>query len=157
MEFCDYEDLRNFIDKYKNNNELIEENIINNIIKQICMGIKEMHDKKIIHRDIKPENIFMNKNMDIKIGDFGISKQLNLYKTHSLTLNKAGSNYYISPEILIKGIYNEKSDIWSLGCLIYELFTLNIYYNDKIMNDIKKINSDIYNNKWQKLIFIITS
>ena len=45
----------------------------------------------------------MNKNKEIKIGDFGISKQLNLYKTHSLTLNKAGtgSNYYISPEILI--------------------------------------------------------
>ena len=94
----------------------------------------------------------MNKNKEIKIGDFGISKQLNLYKTHSLTLNKAGSNYYISPEILIKGIYNEKSDIWSLGCIIYELFTLNIYYNDKIMNDIKKVNSDIYNNKWQELI-----
>ena len=152
MEFCGDENLRSFIDKYKNNGELIEENIINNIIKQICIGIKEMHDKKIIHRDIKPENIFMNKNMDIKIGDFGISKQLNIYKTHSLTINKAGSNYYISPEILIKGIYNEKSDIWSLGCIIYELFTLNIYYNDKMMNDIKKINTDIYNYKWQKLI-----
>jgi len=152
MELCDDENLRSFIDKHKNDETLIEEKDIINIIKQICIGIREMHNKKIIHRDLKPENIFMNKNKEIKIGDFGISKQLNLYKTHSLTLNKAGSNYYISPEILIKGIYNEKSDIWSLGCIIYELFTLNIYYNDKIMNDIKKVNSDIYNNKWQELI-----
>ena len=152
MELCDDETLRSFINKHKNNDTLIEEKDIINIIKQICMGIREMHNKKIIHRDLKPENIFMNKNKEIKIGDFGISKQLNLYKTHSLTLNKAGSNYYISPEILINGIYNEKSDIWSLGCIMYELLTLNIYYTDKIMNDIKQVNSDIYNNKWQKLI-----
>ena len=101
MELCDDETLRSFINKHKNNDTLIEEKDIINIIKQICMGIREMHNKKIIHRDLKPENIFMNKNKEIKIGDFGISKQLNLYKTHSLTLNKAGSNYYISPEILI--------------------------------------------------------
>ena len=73
----------------------------------------------------------MNENMEIKIGDFGISKQLNSYKTHTLTVNKAGSNYYIAPEIIYKGIYNEKSDLWSLGCIIYELFTLSIYSEDK--------------------------
>ena len=94
----------------------------------------------------------MNKNMDIKIGDFGISKQLNILNTHTLTKNKSGTDYYIAPEILIKGIYNEKSDIWSLGCIIYELFNLDIYYKDRIMYDIKKINPEIYNNKWQELI-----
>ena len=57
--------------------KLIEEKLIYNIIKQICLGIKEIHNKKIIHRDLKPENIFMNKNNEIKIGDFGISKELN--------------------------------------------------------------------------------
>ena len=76
MEFCNEGNLRNFIDKHINDNILIEENIISNIIKQICRGIKERHDKKIVHRDLKPENIFMNDNMNIKIGDFGISKQL---------------------------------------------------------------------------------
>ena len=71
MEYCDGQNLRDFINKSKN--ELIEENILYGIIKQICIGIKEIHNKNIIHRDIKPENIFMNKNKDIKIGDFGIS------------------------------------------------------------------------------------
>ena len=89
--------------------------------------------------------------MKIKIGDFGISKQLDSYKTQ-ITKNKALTNYYASPEILNKGIYNQKSDIWSIGCIIYELFNLSIYFNDKISEDIKKINSDIYNKKWQRLI-----
>ena len=151
MEFCDGNNLRSFINKHINKNLLIEENILKSIIKQICIGIKEIHDKQIIHRDLKPENIFINKNMKIKIGDFGISKQLDSYKTQ-ITKNKALTNYYASPEILNKRIYNQKSDIWSLGCIIYELFNLSIYFNDKISEDIKKINSDIYNKKWQRLI-----
>ena len=55
---------------------MIEEDILYNIIKQICIGIKEIHNKNIIHRDLKPENIFINENNVIKIGDFGISKLL---------------------------------------------------------------------------------
>ena len=85
MEYCDGENLKNFIDKNRKNNTLIEENILYKIIKQICIGIKEIHKKKIIHRDLKPENIFMNQKMDIKIGDFGISKQLSSYKTFATT------------------------------------------------------------------------
>ena len=152
MELCDGENLRNFIDKHKNNNILIEENILKNVISQMCTGITEIHNKNIIHRDLKPENIFMNKNMDIKIGDFGIAKEFNSYKSKTITKNKAGTDFYIAPEILQKGIYNEKSDLWSLGCIIYELFTLNIYYTDRFMYEIKKVDSDIYNYKWQKLI-----
>ncbi len=152
MEFCSEGNLRNFIDKYINNDTLIEENIISNIIKQICIGIKKIHNLKIIHRDLKHENIFINNNMNIKIGVFGLSKQLNLDKTHAIAINKSRSDYYVSPEILVKGIYNEKSDIYSLGCIIYKLFHLNTYHNDRIMKDIKKINPDIYNNKSQILI-----
>ena len=72
MEYCDDQNLNVFINKHKEKNELIEEKIIYNIIKQICLGLKEIHSKNIIHRDLKPENIFMNKNNEIKIGDFGI-------------------------------------------------------------------------------------
>ena len=61
MEYCAGKNLKNFINIYFKNNELIEEDIIYNIIKQICIGIKEIHNKNIIHRDIKPENIFMNE------------------------------------------------------------------------------------------------
>ena len=152
MELCDGKNLRNFIDENINDSTLIEEKIIYNIISQICTGIKEIHDKKIIHRDLKPENIFMNENMTIKLGDFGISKQFDSYKTHTLTINKTGTEFYAAPEIIDDGIYNEKSDIWSLGCIIYELFHLQIYYKDAIRRKIKNIDSEFYNNKWQKLI-----
>ena len=140
MEFCNGENLRSFIDKNMNDNTLIEENILSKIISQICMGIKEIHNKKIIHRDLKPDNIFMNLNMIVKIGDFGISKKLKNYKTHVLTTKKLGTDYYAAPEIIMEGIYNEKSDMWSLGCIIYELFNLSIYYKDKFMNEIKKVD-----------------
>ena len=150
MEFCDGENLRIFIDKYINNNMLIEENILNNIIKQLCIGIKEIHNKKIVHRDLKPENIFLNEKMNIKIGDFGISKELN--NTYTLTSKKLAAVDCVSPEILKNGIFNEKSDIYSLGCIIYELFNLSIYFKDKLSDEIKKINTDIYNDKWQILI-----
>ena len=152
MKFCDGNTLKNFIDKHMKDNSLIKENILNKIVKQICIGLKEIHNNKIVHRDLKPENIYLNDNMNIKIEDFDILKQLNLYQTHELSKLKAGSDYYIAPKIKYQGIYNEKSDIWSLGCIIYELFTLNIYFIDTISRKIKKIDSNIFNYKWQELI-----
>ena len=141
MEYCDGQNLKDYINKHIKHNELIEENIIYKIIKQICMGIKEIHSKIIIHRDLKPENIFIHDNMNIKIGDFGISHQLNSKNTHTLTKYGAGTDCYKAPEILKNGIYNEKSYIYSLGGIIYELFNLSIYFKDKISDEIKKINN----------------
>ena len=152
MEFCAGQNLRDFININIKNNELIEEDILYNIIKQICIGIKEIHNKNIIHRDIKPENIFMNENKDIKIGDFGISKQYNSNKEYTKTIYKVGSIEYMSPEIRKKGIYNEKTDMYSLGCIIYELFHLSKYYDDKEDEEVKKIDYNIYNKKWQEII-----
>ena len=74
MEYCSDSNLKKFILSYKNKNKFIDENIIKDIILQICIGIKEIHKNSIIHRDLTPDNIFINKNNKIKIGDFGISK-----------------------------------------------------------------------------------
>ena len=97
MEYCEGQNLRDFIDKNIKNNELIEEIKLCDIIRQICVGIKEIHKKNIIHRDLKPQNIFLNKKMEIKIGDFGISKQFNSNKEYTLTINQKGSPAYIAP------------------------------------------------------------
>ena len=154
MEYCDRKNLKDFLDEYKKKDILLEENIICNIIKQICLGIKNIHEKKIVHRDLKPENIFMNENMEIKIGDFGIAKQLSSYSTQ-INKNKGGSLYYTAPEIFDKGLYNIKSDMWSLGCILYEIFTLNTYFIDNFKREIKKIDNNIYNNRWQELINLL--
>ena len=152
MEYCDGRNLRDFININIKNPEYIDEDILSKIIKQICLGLKEIHNKNIIHRDLRPENIFMNKNMEIKIGDFGISKQFDPNKEYAITKNKKGKYEYMSPEILTKGIYNKKSDMYSLGCIIYELFHLSKYFIDKQYYEIKNIDSNIYNNKWQGII-----
>ena len=143
MEYCEKGHLKNFINK--RNSVLIEEKIISKIIKQICLGIKEIHDNNIIHRDLKTENIFLKENYKIKIGDFGISRQLDSFKN---TLTKSiGTLYYIAPEIIIGNDYNKKADIFSLGCIIYELFNLSTYFEDKIRDNIKTINEDDYSPK----------
>ena len=94
----------------------------------------------------------MNEKNEIKIGDFGISKQYNPNKEYTNTIYKIGSIDYMSPEMKIKGIFNEKADMYSLGCIIYELFNLSKYYDDKEFNQIKNIDDNIYNKKWQEII-----
>ena len=161
MEYCSNRDLRNFIEKYKSDNKYIDQSIINSIVLDICSGLKEIHQKNIIHRDLKPENIFISKDNIFKIGDFGISKKLDGTK-HAKT-GGIGTMSYMAPELLNGQIYDNKIDIWALGCIIYELFTLEqcFDFNDNnliaMVNKINngehgKINLNKYNSEWQDLI-----
>jgi len=146
MEYGGDIDLKKYI--IKQENSFINEKKIKDIIIQICKGLKEIHKNKLIHRDLTPDNIFMDNNNNIKIGDFGVSKVLTT--THNYTKSKAGKFKYLAPEIIKDEKYSYKVDIYSLGCVIYELFTLNEYYDAK--NEDKLINTDIYNPKWQNVI-----
>ena len=162
MEYCEGSDLKKFINEYKTKNELIDEKIINEIILDICLGIKVIHQKNLIHRDLKPENLFITKENKVKIGDFGISKQLDVNNKYANT--SIGTNNYMAPEVIKGESYNEKVDIWAFGCIIYELFTLNVCFEskslfgfvDKILNKQHgKINLKKYNSKWQDLIDLL--
>ena len=153
MEYGGDMDLKKFIKSYKNKNILIDEDIIVNIILQICKGLKEIHKNKIIHRDLTPDNIFIDKNNNVKIGDFGVSKITTTLTNYANS--QIGKFNYLAPEIL-KGLeYNNKVDIYSLGCIIYELFTLNEYYIDKLDDKDCKIDTDTYNTKYQELIDLL--
>ena len=92
MEYGGESNLKQFIKKYKDRGELIDQKLITDIILQICRGLKEIHDHKIIHRDLTPDNIFINKNNKIKIGDFGISK---ISKEYANT--QIGKHHYFAP------------------------------------------------------------
>ena len=144
MEYGGNTDLKKYIEKQ---DSLIDEKIIKDMIIQICLGLKEIHKNKLIHRDLTPDNIFMYNNK-IKIGDFGVSKILTT--TQNFTKSQVGKHHYFAPEIEKGKNYNNKIDIYALGCIIYELFTLNEYYNVK--NENVTINTNIYNPKWQNLI-----
>ena len=99
----------------------------------------EIREKKIDLNLVNPK-YNQNKVLEFLACVLPISKQLNSYKTHTLTKKKLGSEDYSAPEIKYKGIYNEKSDMYSLGCIIYELFTLSEYFIDQKEC---KINTDI--------------
>ncbi|KAK8866250.1 hypothetical protein M9Y10_009209 [Tritrichomonas musculus] len=123
MEYIDGGDLASLIKSKKKHGRRIPEDTILKIFIQIVVAIQYIHSQKVVHRDLKPQNIFMTKLDVVKIGDFGVSKQLN--QTNSLCETKVGTPYYLSPEIWNNEPYGSKSDIWSLGCILQELCTLS--------------------------------
>ncbi|XP_020825680.1 serine/threonine-protein kinase Nek5 isoform X2 [Phascolarctos cinereus] len=121
MEYCDGGDLMKRISRQ--HGVLFDEDQILGWFVQISLGLKHIHDRKILHRDIKTQNIFLSNNeMVAKLGDFGIARVLN--NTMELARTCVGTPYYLSPEICQNKPYNNKTDIWSLGCVLYELCTL---------------------------------
>ena len=120
--------LENYIMTHKSCNKQINSTIIKNLLINLCVGIKYLHDNDIIHRDLKPANILLDNKTDPKkaiIIDFGVSTILNNNKI-DLAKTKIGTPYFMSPEqVEINKKYNSKCDVWALGCILYELVTLD--------------------------------
>ena len=162
MEFCDGLDLRKFINEHQKSKTFIDEKLIINFVLDICSGLKEIHGKNLIHRDLKPDNLFITGDDSIKIGDFGISKQLKSKNEYAKT--RIGTMLYMAPEIINKNKYNKKVDIWSLGCIIHELCTLNYCFNGDSLLDLienisksnhERIDQTIYSKDLQQLIDLL--
>ncbi|KAG5849732.1 hypothetical protein ANANG_G00074840 [Anguilla anguilla] len=120
MDYCEGGDLFRRINAQKG--VLFPEDQILDWFVQICLALKHVHDRKILHRDIKSQNIFLTKDGTVQLGDFGIARVLN--STVELARTCIGTPYYLSPEICENKPYNNKSDIWALGCVLYEMCTL---------------------------------
>ncbi|XP_028259981.1 serine/threonine-protein kinase Nek1 isoform X2 [Parambassis ranga] len=120
MDYCEGGDLFKKINSQKG--VLFPEEQILDWFVQICLALKHVHDQKILHRDIKSQNIFLTKDGTVQLGDFGIARVLN--STVELARTCIGTPYYLSPEICENKPYNNKSDIWALGCVLYEMCTL---------------------------------
>jgi NIMA (never in mitosis gene a)-related kinase len=123
MEYCEKGDLCTYMterQKNKKYNYYFNEDFIWKLFIQISIGLYYIHSKKILHRDIKTLNIFLTKELNGKIGDLGVAKVLE-GTNHAITF--IGTPYYVSPEMCQNKPYNEKSDIWALGCILYELIT----------------------------------
>lgn len=107
------------------NDEIIE------IAKQIALGLEHAHANRIIHRDIKPHNILINEDGIVKVADFGIARAVTS-STIVTTKEAIGSVHYSSPEQARGGFVDEKSDIYSLGILLYELTTKRLPFDGDV-------------------------
>lgn len=117
MEFADNGDLQGRMDELKKSSTLMGEDEIWNIALKLINGLFALHSLKIVHRDIKCANVFLCKDGSVKLGDLNVSK----IAKFGLMQTQTGTPYYASPEVWQDKPYNEKCDIWSLGCVIYEL------------------------------------
>ena len=124
-EYADGGDLAEKI-KSQNNKPFTEQEILD-YFTQICLALKHIHEKKIIHRDLKSGNVFLMKSGLVKLGDFGIAK--GFQNTMDKAKTMVGTPYYLSPEIIENKPYDAKSDIWSLGVLLYEMMTFKMPFN----------------------------
>ncbi|KAM6439481.1 serine/threonine-protein kinase Nek3 [Rhynochetos jubatus] len=120
MEYCDDGDLMEKI-KHQRGNLFPQDTILHWFV-QMCLAVKHIHDKRVLHRDIKSKNVFLTQNGKVKLGDFGSARLLAHPVSYACTY--VGTPYYVPPEIWESMPYNNKSDIWSLGCILYELCTL---------------------------------
>ncbi|KXS99671.1 hypothetical protein AC578_9889 [Pseudocercospora eumusae] len=148
MEYCGNGDLGGYIRKLKERNKMADEEFVWTIFAQLVGALyrchygedpppagKEGNVRKgkalvskqghtvILHRDLKPENVFLGENNSVKLGDFGLSK---IIAAHDFASTYVGTPFYMSPEICAAERYSHHSDIWSLGCIIYELATRNV-------------------------------
>lgn len=119
MEHANGGDLSRLIEKKKREAQLITESEIWGYFYQILTGLKALHDMGILHRDLKAANIFLHDGM-IKLGDLNVSK----ISKQGLVFTQTGTPYYASPEIWRDKPYDSRSDIWSFGCVVYELASL---------------------------------
>ena len=165
MELCEHGDLFQLILNKKLSNTKFTESEVKNYLYEICQGLDYLHKHKIIHRDLKSMNIFLTKDNHIKIGDFGVSKKLINNNIFAYTF--IGTPYYLSPEMCRNKAYDEKTDMWSLGCILYELITFKKPFEStsqmgifmKILSDppspLEKTIKGTYSHKLLNLIYFL--
>ncbi|XP_040122942.1 serine/threonine-protein kinase Nek3 isoform X5 [Oryx dammah] len=138
MEYCDGGDLMQKIKHQKG--KLFPEDMILHWFTQMCLGVNHIHKKRVLHRDIKSKNVFLTQDGKVKLGDFGSARLLSSPMAFACTY--VGTPYYVPPEIWENMPYNNKSDIWSLGCILYELCTLKhpiiTEYGEQVLEETKK-------------------
>ena len=133
MEFADDGDLESKIIKMKKEGGMFNESLIWSYSIQMIEGLNALHDKKIMHRDIKSANIFLVKDKhQCKIGDMNVSKVIK----EKVLRTQTGTPYYASPEVWRDEPYSYKSDLWSIGCVIYELCALRPPFKGKDLDEL---------------------
>lgn len=165
-EYATKGDLSLLIKKNKNVGVRFAESQIWSYFLQTCIALSYLHNLKIIHRDLKPANIFIDRDDNIKLGDFGVIKIMKSFMMYGQT--QIGTPLYMCPEIYKNERYDAKVDIWALGCVLYEMMTLRTAFHAINIIQLKKhifegkveqIQNDTYSkelhNMLKKLICVL--
>uniref|UniRef100_A0A673BJH9 non-specific serine/threonine protein kinase n=2 Tax=Sphaeramia orbicularis TaxID=375764 RepID=A0A673BJH9_9TELE len=159
LEYCNGGNLYDKIIQRKG--KLFSEEVVIWYLYQIASAVAHIHKAGILHRDIKTLNIFLTKTDLIKLGDYGLAKKLD--SEFSMAETCVGTPYYMSPELCQGAKYNFKSDIWAMGCVLFEVLTLTRTFDAtnplnlcvKIVqgNWTMEVNSDVYSSALIKLVY----
>jgi len=114
MEYCENGDLSQYLKKQPQ----LSEEVIWKFLIQISLGLQHLHQSHVMHRDLKALNLFLTKDLNVRIGDLGIAKAM---KGDDLAMTMVGTPYYLAPEICEGRPYSNKTDVWALGCVLYEM------------------------------------
>lgn len=140
MDYCEGGDLSARIKRAKETRKPFSEEQVLRWFTQAILALKYIHDLHILHRDLKSGNFFLSKSGNIKMGDFGIAKVLEC--TAACAQTQIGTPYYLSPEICQGKSYNWGSDIWSMGCILYEMAARKVPFDAPDLKTlIKRITS----------------
>eukprot|EP00667_Euglena_gracilis_P013091 EG_transcript_13478 len=118
MEYAEGGDLASRLHSYRMAGQQLSESTVLDWFLQVGAAVDYLHERHVLHRDLKLQNIFLSATGVVKLGDFGLSRRLD---TAELAKSFVGTPYYLSPEILQELPYDERSDIWALGVVLYEL------------------------------------
>jgi NIMA (never in mitosis gene a)-related kinase len=145
MEYVGGGDLRSFIrTRVTENAEPLEESVVLTYTAQIAMSMQYIHRLNILHRDLKSSNLFLTERRDqIRLGDFGIARVLE--GTIDAAVTVVGTPYYMSPEVCRSEPYSYQSDMWSVGCILYEMCMLkHAFESTSLLGLVYKIVSEQY-------------
>lgn len=136
MDYCEGGTLKKRIEAARRSKQRLAEAVVVKWLTQALLALKYMHDNRLLHRDLKPENILLTSRNggDLRITDFGLSRVLEA--TAAVARTQVGTPYFIAPEVCLERPYASHADVWSLGCITYEMCALRVPFDGANISEV---------------------